>query len=439
MQVRRRFTAALGAAVALAAGVAPAGADVVLEWNAIMVRSASGQNPFAQARTAAIVQLAVFEAVNTVVGDHHPYLGSLPAAPKADADAAAVAAAHAVLRLVFPADAAGLDAARAASLAAIPDSPAKAQGLLVGEAAAAAVLAARANDGATPPEFHLPPPAAPGVWQATPGCPPAGGILLHWRNLSPFGIVDGRQFRSAPPPALGGRRYARDYRELVAVGGADSAERPLDRADVARFFNAASAMAAWNDAVRQVAAGRGRTLAENARAFALLNMAISDGLVSSMDSKYHYRFWRPYTAILAGDADGNPKTAADPGFVPFIPTPCFPSYPSAHASASYAALAVARRLFGDHGHAIVLAHPGVPDVVLHYDDFTTIARDVDDARVYGGIHFRFDQEAGARQGLRVGRFVHRHHLRRAWPFAADEEDDGADEAKDEELSKEDRP
>lgn len=434
MNTRRRLAAALVAAFACAP--VPAGADTVLDWNAIMVRTVAGQNPFAQARTAAIVQLAVFEAVNSITGDHRPYLGTLPPAPKASPDTAAVAAAHVVLKAFFPAETASLDAARAASLAAIPDGPAKARGLLVGEAAASAVMALRANDGATPPQFHVPAPPAPGVWQATPGCPPAGGVLLHWRHLTPFGIVHGAQFRSEPPPPLHGRRYAQDYREVRAVGGADGSTRPLDRADVALFYNAASAVAAWNAAVRQVAEVRGRTLAANARVLALLNMAISDGLVSSMETKYHYGFWRPHTAILAGDVDGNPWTDADPGFVPFIATPCFPSYPSAHASASYAALAIAAGFFGDGGHAIVLTHPGVPGIVLHYGSFGQIARDVDDARVYGGIHFRFDQEAGKRQGLRVGAFVSRHHLRRAWGFDDHHHQDSEDDATGEEDVKE---
>jgi hypothetical protein len=234
--------------------------------------------------------------------------------------------------------------------------------------------------------------------------------------VTPFGIASSAQFRAGPPPPLDSRHYARDYQELVAVGSATSVNRPPDRADVARFFAAASAVAAWNDAVRQVADARGTALAGNARVLALLNMAISDGLVSSMETKYHYVTWRPHTAILAGDADGNPKTQADGTFTPFVPTPCFPSYPSAHASASYAALVVAAVLFGNGGHAIELTHAAVPGVTLHYRAFHEIARDVDDARVFGGIHFRFDQDAGARQGLQVGWWVLAHQLRRAWSW-----------------------
>jgi len=144
----------------------------------------------------------------------------------------------------------------------------------------------------------------------------------------------------------------------------------------------------------------------------LLNMAINDGLISVMDAKYHYVFWRPYTAIRAGDTDGNRKTDPDVAWMAFIDTPCFPSYPSAHASASYAGRTIAEKIFGSKGHDITLSHPNFPDVILHYSKFSQMTDDIDDARVYGGIHFRFDQEAGARQGRQVGTYVYKNNLRR---------------------------
>jgi hypothetical protein len=154
-------------------------------------------------------------------------------------------------------------------------------------------------------------------------------------------------------------------------------------------------------------------------------MAISDGLVSSMETKYHYNFWRPYTAIRAGDADGNPKTDPDLLWIGFIATPCFPSYPSAHASASYAGREVVEKFFGSRGHDITLSHPGIPDVILHYKKFSEMTKDIDDARVYSGIHFRFDQEAGARQGRRVGSYVYKNNLRRC----GDDDDECGDDKK----------
>ena len=407
-----RTAAAFAVALSLLPRPALAGGpDVVLEWNAIMVATVSGQNPFAQARFAAITQLAVFEAVNAIERRYTPYLGSIDATPDASAEAAAIAAAHTVLRTYFPAAAGTLDAARASSLAAIPDGPGKADGIAAGEAAASAMIASRAADGAAPPRFHLPASTDAGEWQLTPSCPAAGGILAHWSQVTPFGLESAAQFRSQPPPPLWSRRYARDYNEVREVGDAASTLRSQSKSDVARFYNAVLAVATWNPAVAQVALARRTSLAQNARLFALLNMAISDGLVSVMETKYHYRLWRPETAIRAGDLDGNPKTEPDPSFVPFITTPCFPSYGSAHAAASGAARRVAEAFFGDDSVEITLSHPAVPGIVLQYQSFEEITADIDDARVYGGIHFRFDQRAGARQGRQIGAWIYRHHLR----------------------------
>ncbi len=397
-------------AVAFLTGPVVARADVVLEWNAIMQSAVAPQNPFAQARFAAMTQIAVFEAVNAITQEFQPYLGTITAPPGASADAAAVSAAYRVLKTFFPMDPT-LDPALAASLAAIPDGQAKTDGIAVGEAAAVAIIARRAADGSAPPQFHQPASANPGEWQLTPGCPPAGGILLHWRNVAPFAIESSAQFRSVPPPELTSGKYATDYREVKELGDLNSVQRPPDRADVARFYAAVLAVAAWNDALRQVASGRGLSLAGNARAFALVNMAISDALVSVMETKYHYRFWRPWTAIQAANSDGNKHTDDDPFFTPYIATPCFPSYPSAHASASYAAAVVAAKLFDTSGHTILLTSPAVPGITLLYSSFRHLTRDIDDARVYGGIHFRFDQEAGAHQGSRIGKYIYENTLR----------------------------
>jgi hypothetical protein len=402
--MNRRFRVALSAALLLTA-VTVARADVVTDWNTIMVTTVSGQNPFAQARFAAIVQLAVYEAVNSITRSYQPYLAEpIAVAYPASPDAAAVAAAHRVLVTYFPASSAALDGARAASLAGIVDGPAKTNGVAAGEAAATAMIALRANDGSTPPAFHMPSSTEPGVWQPTPSCPPAGGVLLHWRNVVPFGIESAAQFRSAPPPPLMSRRYARDLNEVKEVGALNSTSRSPHLSDVARFYAAVSAVAAWNPVIAQVTIAHPSSLSFNARLFALLNMAISDGLVSSMETKYEYVFWRPETAIRAADLDGNSKTEADTAFAPFISTPCFPSYGSAHASASYAARRVAEALLGDGDIAVSLSSPAL-GVMLEYDSFEEITEDIDNARVYGGIHFRFDQRAGARQGRKVGAWV----------------------------------
>jgi hypothetical protein len=397
-------------------GSAVARADAVLDWNAIAVSTAikNGQNPFAQARTGAIVQLAVFEAVNSITGDYQPYLGTVSAPAGASADAAAVQAAYRVLSTYFPASATALDTARATSLASIPDGQAKTDGIAVGDASADAMIALRAHDGSSPPQFKTPGPAVPGEWQATPSCPivngVASGTAFHWQNVTPFGIPSASAFLLDPPPALTSNEYAKAYNEVMTVGSADSTERPQDRADVALYYAASSPTQVFNQAAQQVAQAEGGSLSENARAFALLNMAISDSLVASFFNKYHYNFWRPETAIHGGDTDDNPKTDADPGYAPFIVTPCFPSYPSNHGSAANAGAEVLRRLYGEAGHSMTLTNTAVPTIVLQYTSFKQITDDISDARVYGGIHFRTDQDAGAVLGRAIGTTVYKGNL-----------------------------
>jgi PAP2 superfamily len=400
--------------VILLAGPAIAKTDAVLDWNEIAVNTTIGQNPFAQARYAAIVQLAVFEAVNAVSGDYRPYLGGI-VAPRGSADAAAIQAAYRVLSTYFPASSALLDDARRNSLALIPDGEAKIKGIATGDAAAYAMIALRANDGSSPAQFKIPGPPVPGEWQATPSCPivngVAVGIAFQWQNITPFGIPSVHEFLLDPPPALSSRAYVKTYNGVMTVGGVDSTERPQDRSDVATFYAVSSPTFVFNLAARQVAKEQWRSLSENARALALINMAISDSLVASFFNKYHYNFWRPETAIREGDTDGNPKTEPEPKFLPFIVTPCFPSYPSNHGSASNGAAEVMRRLYGEARHSITLSNPAVPNIVLQYSSFKEITDDISDARVYGGIHFRTDQTAGARLGRAVGKVVNKNNLR----------------------------
>jgi hypothetical protein len=398
-------------------------ADVVLEWNAIAVSTlvSQGQSPFAQARFMAITQLAVFEAVNAITGDYKPYLGTVVAPVGASPDAAAVAAAYKVLKNYFPL-APNLDSAYANALAAIPDGAAKTGGIATGQAAAGLMIASRVGDGSSPPQFYMPESVDAGVWQLTPSCPPAGGVNFQWQYMTPFGVPSApgsqawiAQFAPGPPPALTSRRYARDYNEVHRVGNASSdlTDRPQDRADVARFYAASSPSFVFNLAARQVATEEGSSLSENARALALLNMASNDSLVAAFWMKYHYTLWRPETAIREGDLDENARTDADVTYLPYVVTPCFPSYPSNHGSAGNSAAEVLRRVYGAGGHTITMANPAVQGLTFHYTRFSQITDDISDARIYGGIHFRFDQEAGAELGRDIGAYVYKHNLPRA--------------------------
>ena len=424
-------------------------ADVVLQWDEIMVRTLTSQtpglNPFAQARFAAIVRLAVFEAVNSITGEYEPYLGSAVApVPKvfppgvSSPEAAAVAAAYTVLSANFPASAAALNADYAASLAAIPASTAaKNNGITLGVAAATALMSLRVGDGAAPLTNFLPsPPLDAGEWDLTPGCPTTpggvqlGGTLANWGDIRPFGIVlpaDGSHwyipFRPSPPPALTSNEYLKDYNEVKTVGSATATaqQRPPDRTTVVRFFGSLSATYLFHMTARQLAAARGDSLSENARNLALLAIAANDALVASFKTKYHYQFWRPYTAIRLGAFDGNNKTAGDATWTTFWPTPCFPSYPSNHASGSNAAIETLRRIYGAAGHdinltaTINLAGIGLTPFALKYTQLQKISDDIDDARVYGGIHFRFDQTAGVRLGREIATYVYKNNLQPVQP------------------------
>jgi hypothetical protein len=239
----------------------------------------------------------------------------------------------------------------------------------------------------------------------------AQGTGFHWQNVTPFGIQSASSFLLGPRPALTSNEYAKAYNEVMTVGSANSTERPQDRANVALFYAASSPTQVFNQAAVQVAQQQGVSLSENARTLALINMAMSDSLVASFFNKYHYNFWRPETAIHAGDTEGNPKTEADPNYVPFITTPCFPSYPSNHGSAGNAAAEVLRRLYGGAGHSMTLTNPAVPTITLQYSSFKQITDDISDARIYGGIHFRTDQEAGADLGRAVGTAIYKNNLR----------------------------
>ena len=400
-----------------------ANGDVVLDWNVIAARTViPGQSPFHQARLMAITQLAVFEAVNAVTGEYEPYLTEpIPVTFPASPEAAAIAAAHAVLKNYFSANT-SIDTDRANALAAIPDGLAKDNGIAAGEAAAAAMILLRADDGSVPPGFFVPSSAAAGDWQTTPNCPPSGGQLYHWQDLMPFGIAGAADFLLPAPPALTSNQYAKDYFEVASVGAANSTARSVDRAEVARLYGATSPSFAISMATRQIAAAKRLSLTENARALALIMMSINDSLIASFYNKYAHNFWRPETAIRAGAVDGNDKTDGDSTFAPFIPTPCFPSYPSNHASGTNGGLEMMRRLFGAAGHDMTVSNRvpalgALPETVItrQYTQLEQISNDVDDARIYSGIHYRFDQDGGNALGRAVATEIYKAYLRPVHP------------------------
>ena len=406
-----------GAAGALDANanMLQSGDAVVLHWNEVAVKTVGPTPPFPSSRAMAIVQLAVFEAVNAITRRYRPYLGTLTAPTNASTEAAAATAAHDTLVWLFPTQSRMLAGERDASLSGVAEGAAKNEGIVLGQAAAAAIIAVRANDGAQSPLFYTPAGTESYAWQPTPSCAngPANGrgLFFHWQFVKPFGIESSSQFRAKAPPALGHGSYARDLNEVKAVGDLNSTLRPADRAAVAKLYAAQPPHRAWNLVARQLAAERGTNeITRTARTFAIMNMSLSDVHITVFESKYRYRTWRPETAIHRADDDGNAPTDASASYQPYVVAPCFPSYPSAHGAGGGAARAVLERAYGRKHHNITNADDDAPGIVLRYSDLRAIVDDVSDARVYGGIHFRFDQDAGERMGLEVGDYNDDHEL-----------------------------
>lgn len=407
---------------ALALSSVAARANAVLDWNVTALRTTASApaNPPLEGRNLAIVHAAMFDAVNSIVGEFRPFAIHLDAAKGASPEAAAAAAAHLVLVELYPAQQATLDAAYAAALASIPDGQAKIDGIAVGIAAAGGILAARASDGAAEAiAAPYSPLAGPGFWIPT---PPAFLAALDpgWGSIAPFALKTGSQFRPGPPPALDSRQYARDFNEVREIGSATSAVRSQAQTDLARFW-VATAQQTWNPAARQVAIARGLSLSQTARLLALLNLASADAFIAAWDAKYAYNQWRPLTAIRGADPGTNPETTPDPSWTPLLVTPRFPDYVAGHAALAGAAQRVLEHVFGEGpGVTMVLTSATAPGVVERYATFKEIADSVVEARVLGGIHWRTSCDVGRRLGERVGRYAVHHVLQ---PVTAERDDD----------------
>ena len=409
-----RRVAVLTLAIALAPALASAAhADAVTDWNAIMQATVAAPptNPNFQTRWGAIVQLAVFEAVNAIVGDYEPYLGDHRRAglglagrrghcrrPSHPGDPAPG-------QRRGPRRLAGRRRSRR-SRTARRRRPAS----HVGEDAAAAMLLLRADDGWDAVVPYTPG-TDPGDWQPTPPAL-APAFLPGWGQVTPFGLREGSQFRLPPPPALHTGKYANDYNEVKLLGRIDSPFRPQDRTDVARFYAAASPVQVWNSAARQVSAAQGKTLSENARIFALLAMAMGDASIAVWDTKYHYNFWRPLTAIRSGDIDGNRTDRPGSGLAPADRHPGAPQLRVGPRDR------VRRRPRGARAglrQGRPCHHPDQSRAAGHRPQLHRLgARSPTTSTtpaIYGGIHFRFDQEAGARQGRQVGSYILGNYLR----------------------------
>lgn len=381
--------------------------DPVLEWNQIAlaatVNALSPQGPIPQLRTMTIVHVAVHDAVNAVTRVYRTYLPVSSAPPKASPKAAAIAAAHHALSRLFPAQAESLDAARAASLASHGVTEADA-GIGVGTAAAAAILARSATDGFAEAQspFTAPHAGTRGVWVAIGPGPP---VLPGLGRVTPWVLERGSQFRPAGPPALTSQRYARDYNEVKALGSLNSRTRTPQQTAIAQFWLGPPSEI-WNGVARQVIETRRLTLSATARVFALMYLAAADASIACWDAKYTFSFWRPLTAIHNGDRDGNDETVGDGAWEPLTTTPQHPEYTSGHTVNSSAMATILTLVFGDNPRVpIVATSSTAPDVSRRWTTLSEGMKEVIDARIYAGFHYRTSDEVGAEMGSHVARFV----------------------------------
>lgn len=374
---------------------APVAAGAVLDWSDRTYEHvvARDLHPSLAERTMTMSALAVFEAVNAIAPRYRSWGARLPATGREDPEAAAAAAAAGVLAALDPASAAATVEARDAYLGKLPAGPAREAGAALGAAAAAAVLAARASDGSAAPEqWH--PNTPPGVY-----VPTATVVASQMPGVAPFALGRGDQFRPGPPPALDSARWRADLAEIAALGGRDSAVRTPAQTEAARFWLTIGP-AIYYQVVRQLVVARRLESVDAARFLALIGMARMDAIIAVFDAKYRYAFWRPVTAVRAAAAPGSPGRA----WTPIGPTPMHPEYPCAHCIQASAIAGVALALPGALPE-ITATSPTAPGVTRRWPTLDAMTREVDEARIWAGFHYRFSSETGNAMGRQIGAWI----------------------------------
>ncbi|HYU35572.1 MAG TPA: vanadium-dependent haloperoxidase [Thermoanaerobaculia bacterium] len=384
-------------------------ADVILDWNEVLLNAIRVDKtpPPRAARAMACVDISIYDAVNGILGGYTPYHVTDPAPAGASPEAAAVAAAHAALVALFPAQQATFDAAYTASLAAIPDGAAKTAGIAWGEQVATAILELRADDhsGATD---AWEPPLGGGWWLPTPPAL-AAPLLPNWLRVTPWAMTSGTQFRQLAPPSPNSAEFLAAFREVKRVGRVDSPSRTAEQTQIALFWADGAGTETppghWITVAEGISRARGLSLGENARLFGLLSITVADAAIVSWDIKYAYNNWRPVTAIQHADQDGNPATEADPTWLPLIATPPFPSYSSGHSTFSGSSSRLLAHFFGTDAVAFSTTSDALPGVTRSFTSFSQAAEEAGQSRIYGGIHWQFDNQVGLASGRDLADFV----------------------------------
>ena len=396
---------------AVVAFAPPILADEVTDWNQHMLHAAlvAGTTPLVTTRVGAIVQAAVFDAINGIERRYTPIHVTADAPRGASREAAVAQAAYTILSHLYPAQKADFDTELATSLAALmngnesDNDQSVLRGVAWGETVAEAIWSWRSTDGFSP----APPPFlggnAVGEWRPTPPAF-ASGAAPQFATMTPWAIQDPSQFRADGPPDLSSALWAEVFNETKSMGSASSALRTADQTLLARFWNASTVTYFWNTVATDLAAERKFTISENAHVLALLNVALADAAIACWDAKYHYVFWRPITAIPLALTDGNDATDADPTWTPLLITPAHPEYPSGHSTTSGAAAAVLASIFGENT-SFTVDSDVMLGVTRSFNSFSACQDEIADARVFGGIHFRTACEDGRATGQNVGNYI----------------------------------
>jgi len=403
-------------------------ADAVTDWNAIAVETIVNAGPTHGSAVSfldnATVQIAVYDAVAAYSGKFKAYHVQITGA-SGSLTAAVAAAAHEVLVNRFPAQTASLDMIYNDYLA-NHGLAANDPGVSSGKQAAAGIIALGANDRTFPHNpTRYPASNEIGVWRPTPsylpGAPPSlSPALAPWlANVTPFTLTSDSQYRTLGPPPLGSQQYAAAFNEIKTLGARFNSSRTTEQTELALFWNT-NYLVTWNKALRDIAVANGLATPDSARLLALANLAMADAAITAWDSKFHYVFWRPVTAIQEGDSDGNPATTGDPNWQPFINTPNYPEYSSGANNVTGAATRMLALFFGADQMTFVMTttNAASPQPARTYHRFSDVAEDVVNARVYEGIHFRFADVDARMQGRHVAQWAFAHFL---GPVDADEE------------------
>jgi hypothetical protein len=382
----------------------------VIQWNRnllVIVRTPGALSPTVHpTRSFAIMHAAIYDAVNAIDRTHQPYLIRLAGVSRsASQDAAAVAAAHRVLLALYPAFKTALDLELQQSLAQIPDGEDKVEGTRIGQTVADSILALRSNDGSNANPIRYVFGTAPGDYQSTPPNFVSQPQFTHWSRVTPFALQRANQFRPGPPPLLTSDAYSDAFNQVKSLGIAGSTTATPDEILIGRFWNGAI-QNYWNEISQTASLAHNLTTAQNARLFALLNLTLADDVIAFYDAKYTYNFWRPVTAIRAGDTDNNSETVGDPNWLPEVTkTAPDPSYPGAHAVISTAAAEVLISFFERDRSDLTVTSEVLPGVERSFTSFSSAAEEATLSRVFAGQHFRFDLTTGQRLGREIADFA----------------------------------